>query len=286
MVIILSALTNVGAELATSALKLGALDFVLKPEANDLEQNIAALRRELLPKIEAFRRMRTRRAVGTATPLLRSEATLPRCDTAQRPSSPAVPIEVIAIGISTGGPATLAQMLPRIPADFPVPILIVQHMPPVFTASLASDLDRSCRLRVFETHESQEIRAGAIYIAPGGKQMAVVASGGKVVAKITEDAPIKSCRPSIDYLFYSVATVWGGNSLAVIMTGMGDDGKDGCVELKRHGARIVAQGEESCVIYGMPKAVVDAQLADTVCSLDDLPAVLTRLAERGRTICR
>ena len=306
-VIMLSALTNAGARLTTSALKLGAFDFVLKPQGNDLEENIATLRRQLVPKITACGRRREKTALrrqsagqpsSPAQPVSRQTAT--ETGEIRRPAqaaqgaatsstttrvSPNTVLNVVAIGISTGGPAALAEAFPKLSADFPVPLLVVQHMPPMFTASLAADLDRSCSLNVCEAKDGQRIEAGTVYFAPGGRHMKAEQGDNQVVARITDDPRERSCRPSVDFLFRSVAEVWGKNALGVVMTGMGDDGKEGCAALRHHGARIVAQDEESCVIYGMPRAVVEAGLADTICCLDQIPGVLNRAVAKGRLVC-
>jgi two-component system chemotaxis response regulator CheB len=281
-VIMLSAFTRAGAQLTTTALRQGALDFVLKPDDDSIVNNTKTLRDELAPKIEAFRK-RLARTLPSGRPTVTPIS--PRITSASETMAPrSQRVDVVAIGISTGGPASLMEMLPKLPADFPVPILIVQHLPPMFTATLAADLDRTSPLTVCEVSDGQEIVAGTVYIAPGGRQTKVRRAGDVVVAEVNDDPPVKSCRPSVDYLLNSVGQVWGRNSLALIMTGMGDDGKKGCEQLNRLGAKIVAQDEASCVIYGMPRTVVEAGLAQTVCSLDSIPSVLVRSAAQCRGV--
>jgi two-component system chemotaxis response regulator CheB len=177
------------------------------------------------------------------------------------------------------------ETLPRLEAGFGVPILIVQHMPARFTASLADDLDRSCSLHVCEAKNGQLVEAGTVYIAPGGRHMRFRRRGDQIVTTITDDLPEKSCRPSIDYMFRSVADVWGANSLGVVMTGMGNDGSDGSRSLRESGAHVWAQNEESCVIYGMPRVVIEAGLADKVYSLNQIPVELNRTVARGAVPC-
>jgi two-component system chemotaxis response regulator CheB len=189
--------------------------------------------------------------------------------------------EVVALGISTGGPQALVQMLPKLSSDFRVPVLIVQHMPPIFTRSLANDLDQRCALRVCEAAQGQRVLPGWIYIAPGGKQMKVSRDDGAVVIELTDDPPENSCRPSVDYLFRSVAEVYRGKAVGVIMTGMGNDGTRGCRLLKQQGAPIVAQDQATCVVFGMPKELVEQGIADVVAPLDGIAAEITRLVGKG-----
>jgi two-component system chemotaxis response regulator CheB len=160
-------------------------------------------------------------------------------------------------------------MLPQLPSDLNVPILIVQHMPPVFTKSLAASLDKKCRLHVKEAEDREAILPNVVYIAPGGKQMKLVAAadGRNRLIKITDDPPENSCKPSADYLFRSVGDYYVGRTTAVIMTGMGSDGTKGLEVLSQKGAHIIAQDEASCVVYGMPKAPTERGYADVVAPL-------------------
>lgn len=171
-------------------------------------------------------------------------------------------------------------MLPSLPKDLPVPVLLVQHMPPVFTRSLAEDLDTRCGLRVCEAVDGQPVVPGRVYIAPGGRQMMAERRDGAVAIRITDDPPENSCRPSVDYLFRSVADVWGGKAVGVIMTGMGSDGAKGCRLLKKHGAAIVAQDQATCVVFGMPREIVEERVADVVAPLDRIASEITALVGR------
>jgi len=177
--------------------------------------------------------------------------------------------EIIAIGISTGGPNALNQMLPKLPGDLGVPVLIVQHMPPVFTKSLATSLDKKCALTVKEAVDGENIMPNIVYIAPGGKQMKLIAGtdGLHRRIKITDDPPENSCKPSVDYLFRSVADYYVGRATAVIMTGMGSDGTLGLGILKDKAAFIIGQDEGSCIVYGMPKAPAELGYLDVVAPL-------------------
>jgi two-component system chemotaxis response regulator CheB len=193
-------------------------------------------------------------------------------------------VELVVVGISTGGPQALNRMLPQFEADLPVPVLIVQHMPPVFTKSLAKDLDKRCSLTVSEAVDGQPVSAGHILIAPGGKQMKVVREGEEATVRITNDPPENSCRPSVDYLFRSVTRAYGSNAVGVIMTGMGNDGAQGCRQLKQRGAAIIAQDEASCVVFGMPREPILEGIVDVVAPLDEIATEIVRLVGRGAVV--
>lgn len=288
--IMLSAFTAQGAQTTVNCLELGAFDFVLKPNGTAFELNVEHLRRELRPRLAAFTRKRNLRAVLAAgTAPARNSAPQPRPAPPQvapaRPF-PAPRPEIVAIGISTGGPKALTEMLPRLPASFPVPIVIVQHMPPVFTKSLADDLNQRCQLRVYEAFDGQEVRAGQILIAPGGKQMKLFRDRDRVAVHITDDPPENSCKPSVDYLFRSVVAAYGPKSLAVIMTGMGNDGASGCRLLKARGGQVVAQDEASCVVFGMPRQPIEEGIVDVIAPLDRIASEIVQLVEKGKAACR
>jgi two-component system chemotaxis response regulator CheB len=178
--------------------------------------------------------------------------------------------DVVAIGISTGGPNALAQMVPSLPGDLRTPVLIVQHMPPVFTAALAESLSKKSRLSVVEGAEGMTVSPKTVYIAPGGKQMMIEKSGFEVVIRITDAPPENNCKPSADYLFRSVADVYGSAALGVIMTGMGSDGVKGLLVMKEKGARVIAQDEATCTVYGMPMEAAKAGVPDIVVPLEKI----------------
>ncbi len=280
--IMLSGFTEAGANATLEALKLGAFDFVLKPRGDSFEGNTRQLRDELRPKLEAFARTRTiQRLLGKASSKRPAEAAVQAPSLFGAPLPLRVPrgkVEAVAIGISTGGPQALTVLLPALPANLAAPVLIVQHMPPSFTRSLAEDLDRRCRLSVREGADGDVVSAGTVYIAPGGRQMKVVEQGGAVVVRITDDPPENSCRPSADYLFRSVAGLFGPRAAGVIMTGMGNDGAEGCRIMKRAGAPIVAQDQATCVVFGMPREPVEQGIADVVAPLDRIAHEIVRLA--------
>lgn len=192
--------------------------------------------------------------------------------------------DAIAIGISTGGPAALQKLLPQIPASIGVPIVIVQHMPRTFTASLARDLDSRCPLKVREAVDGDPLVPGVIYIAPAGYQTKAVRRRGAAVLEVNDDAPVRSCKPSVDYLFRSFAAEYGSKSLGIVMTGMGNDGTEGAKFIRDAGGHVIAQDEASCTIYGMPKAVLEAGRVSQVMSLDELPAAILRAAKTVVTL--
>lgn len=292
--IMLSGATAQGAKSTMTALELGAFDFVLKPTSDTIEKNKELLHHELGLKIQAFARSKRIHTILHApgpTPHHAPTQPLPskENDAAPRTRHPfefnICRPEVVALGISTGGPASLIRMLPQLPANLGVPILIVQHMPPMFTKSLADDLDHRCALRVCEASDGQPVIPGHILIAPGGKQMKVERVDGHIVVKITDDPPENSCKPSVDYLFRSVNKVCGRNAIGVIMTGMGNDGARGCREMKQQGAMIIAQNEATCVVFGMPKGPIDEGIANIVAPLDGIAAEIVRMVGKGVNVC-
>jgi len=197
---------------------------------------------------------------------------------------PTGPIELLAIGVSTGGPNALADLLPPLKADFPVPVVIVQHMPAMFTKLLAERLDTQCQLRVREGTDGEGLEPGVIYIAPGDFHMSVQRRGVTPTLVLTQDPPENSCRPAVDVLFRSVATVFGPHALGVILTGMGQDGLRGCQAMVDHGGRIFVQDEASSVVWGMPGNVARAGLAQKVLPLDVMGAEIVRAIERHRPV--
>jgi two-component system chemotaxis response regulator CheB len=291
--IMLSTLTADGSDMTMKALELGAFDFILKPQSATLQDGKSHIKSALQPILEAFRNSRnaasllgTRGMFTRPQPLpakgmtsqLRPSST-PATSTISRPAPRRSKSEIVAIGISTGGPNALSQMLPQLPGDLGVPVVIVQHMPPVFTKSLAASLNAKCALTVKEAQEAEAIQANIVYIAPGGKQMKLVASadGKNRIIKITDDPPENSCRPSVDYLFRSVGDYYVGRTTAVIMTGMGSDGTKALQILKQQkGAFVIAQNETTCVVYGMPKAPIEQGLADIIAPLHKIADEITK----------
>jgi len=294
-VIILSAHSRDGADVTLQGLALGAFDFVVKPSGGDSRSNAEKLLRELRQRIEAYARTREIHRILRPTaeqrrPAPRTAAVVPppvqSAPKAERPSDlPLAVPPLVALGISTGGPQALTQMLPQLPANLPAPMLIVQHMPAMFTRSLADDLNRRCALRVREAQDGEPVLPGAILIAPGGRQMKIAREAEQTVVRITDDPPENSCQPSVDYLFRSVAEIYGPRSIGVLMTGMGSDGVAGCRLLHRRGATILAQDEASCVVFGMPRDPIEEGIARPV-ALGDMAAAIVRLLTQGATACR
>ncbi len=277
-VIMFSTLTERGAAVTLEALTLGASDYVTKASnEGSLDRSMARLREELIPKIKQFFILpgRTRPAT-TPEPAQVHGSLLSRSKPVSQ--STCVRPKVVAIGVSTGGPTALGTILPQLPAEFPLPILLVQHMPPLFTRFLAERLCTSCRLPVKEATQGDPVAAGKILIAPGDFHMKVAANGAEARVFLDQSPPQNSCRPSVDALFSSIGETYGGAVIAVILTGMGQDGLRGAEILKTQGASILAQDEASSVVWGMPGAVVNAGLADCVLPLDQVvPEILRRV---------
>ena len=283
--IMLSTLTSDGSDMTMKALELGAFDFILKPQAGSLHENKRRIKEKLQPLLIAYGRSRFAAKLGgtpafskpirpAPRPVATTTASAKTAVTGQAAFSGGKrqPSEIVTIGISTGGPNALGQMLPMLPGNLGVPVLIVQHMPPVFTKSLAASLDKKCALTIKEAEEGETIKANIVYIAPGGKQMKLVADAGGTHRRIriTNDPPENSCRPSADYMFRSIADYYVGRTTAVIMTGMGSDGTKGLEILKNKGAYVIAQDEATCVIFGMPKAPIDGGLVDCIAPLEKI----------------
>jgi two-component system chemotaxis response regulator CheB len=279
--IILSTLTHKGGDLTIKALELGAFDYITKPETGSIEESKNTIKKTLALLIKSFSRQLEMRKIlrgsnynkacqGTSTSSYLSDAPLNRSSQSVSPTPRKTQAEIIAIGVSTGGPKALSEMLPKIPENINVPILIVQHMPPIFTDSLARSLDARCAITVKEAMDGEVVRPNVAFIAPGGKQMKVVASvdGLNRIIRITDDPPENSCKPSVDYLFRSIAEHYVGRAAGVIMTGMGSDGTLGLRMMKRNGSYIIAQDAPSCIVFGMPKKPIDEGIVDTIAPLE------------------
>lgn len=279
--IVLSAFSTSGARSTTAALEGGAFDFALKPNTSSLEKSQTQLIEQLGPKIKAYQQSRTMRAAPKADSCIADAAP---AQTRQRPQAQ-MPPSILGIGVSTGGPATLSQLIPKLPADFPVPVVIVQHMPPIFTKSLAEELDKASQVTVVEGADGMALEPAKVIIAPGGKQMKVQRVDRQAIVQVTDDPPEKSCRPAVDYLFRSLAENYGPACVGLVLTGMGDDGLLGCKLLKRRGATIIAQDEQSSVVYGMPRQIAEHGLADAVTSLDRLPQQIVDTMRSGVLSC-
>lgn len=254
------------------SLQIGALDFITKPKVSNPEQGIDELVQYLKPFIsllqtKKYARFSYKQGTNTVMAVV-TQTTIPPTIIA----SPAKrKFDLIVIGVSTGGPKALDQLIPHLPATIPCPIIIVQHMPPMFTESLAMKLHEDSALQVIETKGGEILTAGYIYIAQGGKHLILREhSAGGFYLALNENAPVNNCRPSVDVLFQSVATVFKGKVLAIIMTGMGRDGTEGVRLLKQNGAKCLIQDQESSVVWGMPGSIYEAGLADEIVPLTSL----------------
>jgi len=270
-VIMFSTLTVRGAHHTLEALSLGANDYVTKPaNVGSLDRSLEKLRSELIPKIKQFFVIELPAITAPAPAAVKPASTY----------TPIVPYkpEVIAIGVSTGGPNALAQIFPEFPADFPCPILVVQHMPPLFTRMLAERLCHQSRLQVAEAADGMAVEPGHALIAPGDYHMQVMRRDQRLVVRLDQGPPQNSCRPAVDALFSSLAKACGGRVLSVVLTGMGQDGLRGAQELKSHGASVLAQDQATSVVWGMPGCVASAGLADKVLPLNGVvPEILRRV---------
>jgi two-component system chemotaxis response regulator CheB len=269
VVVMFSTLTERGAAITLKALSMGADDYVAKTiSSGGLEQSLDQLRQDLGACIrQFFDTPRPPAAAPAAAPALHLRPPV----AVRRPEAPAAPseaVDVVAIGSSTGGPAALAEVLPLLPASLGVPVFVVQHMPALFTRLLAERLNTSCPLRVREASHGARVQDAGIWIAPGDYHMCVERVTGALRLSLNQAPPENSCRPSVDVLFRSVAELFQSHSLAAVLTGMGRDGQRGSAVLKSVGARVLAQDEESSVVWGMPGAVTEAGLADWVLPLD------------------
>ena len=287
-VIMLSALTTRGGEMTVRALELGAFDFITKPEGGTPSSNLTGLHNSLAPMIRAFERRRDIRRMLGVEPGLPTRAEAPAVRTVSTDLRPPLVRRprngppLVLIGVSTGGPAALASLLPALPGDLNAPVFIVQHMPALFTKPLANSLDRKCAIRVKEAEDGMVAQVNCAYLAPGGAQMKLVAgSHGELTMRITDDPPENGCKPAADYLFRSVALQFPGRAVAAILTGMGNDGTAGLRLLKRGGCFSIAQDEASCVVFGMPREAIAAGLVDTVAPLDRVAAALVRAVREG-----
>jgi len=271
-VIMFSTLTERGAAATLEAMSLGASDYVTKPaNVGSVNESIERVRAELVPKIKAL----CERCRPEGRPEAASSPAGPRRAAPRSDAGPRQRVDIVAIGSSTGGPNALHAVLSALPGSLEVPVVITQHMPPVFTRLLAERLDATCELQVQEASGGERIGPGQVWIAPGDHHLEVRRAGGGVELALDDGPPENSCRPAVDVLFRSVARAYGGRALAIVLTGMGADGQRGAELLREAGSHVVAQDEVSSVVWGMPGAVVRAGLADEVVTLDDVPALIT-----------
>jgi two-component system chemotaxis response regulator CheB len=277
-VIMCSALTERGAEITLRALSAGATDYIAKPTAQVVQADgLSSFKSELVTKVVALAE-RARRVAAPRTPtLLPGPALNPK----PSPRSSALPIAALAIGCSTGGPNALATLFEGIPRDLPVPVFIVQHMPPLFTKILADRLASSSGVSVVEAQHGAVVEPGSVYIAPGNYHLTVGLEGAKLVTLLNQVLPENSCRPAVDVLFRSLAAFYQGAVLACVLTGMGRDGALGARDVVAAGGSVIVQSSDTCVVPSMPRAVVDAGLAELILPLGQLAEELVRRVQRS-----
>lgn len=315
-VIVLSAVTTEGAQSTLKALDLGAVDVVAKPSGKP-GADLQVLSQDLVEKVKAAAlanparlKPKLKEFSPSPTPIPPVAATNPYSAAggvnnqrgagkaaAQTASSypaetrspslnkggalPKYPVEIVAIGTSTGGPSALQAVLPALPGNFPVPVLVAQHMPPGFTGPLAQRLNGLCALNVREGVHGETLKAGTVYVAPAGKQLQVQRRSGQLTLQIGDDSPIATLyHPSVDVMFLSLAKEVGKGTLGVVMTGMGSDGTKGMKEVKKTEGFAIAEAEETCVVYGMPKSLVEAGLADRIVPLGDIGKAIVECTMR------
>ncbi|MEZ6132895.1 MAG: chemotaxis response regulator protein-glutamate methylesterase [Planctomycetaceae bacterium] len=284
-VIMFSTLSERGAIATFDALARGANDYVAKPaNVGSVAAGMESVRQELIPKIKSLCPFHDSPVRKASQPVIQRR---------QLPSSPQ-PMrqmkrcDAVVIGASTGGPQALSQVIGKLPGDFPVPVIIVQHMPPVFTRQLANRLNQDCALTVVEAQDGDAIQPGTVFIAPGDFHLEIHRQGVSVRAMLNQAPHENSCRPAVDVLFRSAAKVYGAGCQAVVLTGMGQDGKRGAECIVQSGGSVIAQDESSCVVWGMPRAVTEAGLASQVVPLTSVPSELLRrvaVARRSASVC-
>ena len=270
-IIMFSTLTERGASATLDALAAGANDYVTKPaNVGSVSQSMDSVRQQLIPRIKAL--------LGRPSHAVPARVAAPPPPRVPTPRiAPARTPAVLVIGSSTGGPEALARVLPALPAALPVPVLIVQHMPPVFTRQFAQRLDRLSALRVVEATDGTPLQPGTVHLAPGDHHL-VVRSGPRGLTTALNQAPPENfCRPAVDPLFRSAVSAYDGAVLAVVLTGMGSDGRDGAAAIREGGGTVVVQDQATSVVWGMPGAIATAGLADELVPLDRMAETILRL---------
>jgi two-component system chemotaxis response regulator CheB len=298
-IIMFSTLTERGASATLDALAAGATDYVTKPaNVGSVQESLASVAQQLAPKIKALVPHRGTgpglRATATSDAGARAASTgvrpalaTPRAagprtvQLAPAHEGPARPVRAVIVGSSTGGPEALSRIFSAIATPLPVPVVVVQHMPPVFTRQLAARLDRSSGCTVLESGGEEELRPGQVYLAPGDFHLELRPSASGARTVLTQGPPVNFCRPAVDVMFRSAARVFGGDLLAVVLTGMGVDGRAGCEDVLAAGGQVLVQDEPSSVVWGMPGAVATAGLAHRVLPLDEIASAMVGIVQAG-----
>jgi len=281
-VLMVSSLTTEGAQATIDALALGAVDFIPK-ELSYVSLDISKIREELIEKVKNIARSRSLafrlQRIRSSTAHIMGEAPT---------KAPHISGKIerrnyraVALGVSTGGPMALLQIIPKVPANFPLGIAIVQHMPPKFTQSMASRLNSLSSVKVKEAEDGDALSPASVLIAPGGRHLIFEKTSGQIIARITDEPRETLYHPSADIMMSSIAEVINAPLIGVIMTGMGKDGLEGLKLIKQKEGYVVAQDEETCIVYGMPKAAVDEGVADAVVPLQNIPSILNQLVGLG-----
>ena len=277
-IIMFSTLTERGASATLDALSAGANDYVTKPaNVGSVAQSMESVRQQLIPKIKALTG-RPQTSGPAAAPVAAPVAVRPPAARSRGPKPPAV----LVIGSSTGGPEALTKVLPLLPASLPVPVLLVQHMPPVFTRQFAQRLDRLCPLTVVEATDGALLAPGTVHIAPGDFHLTIGTSGANKRTALNQAPPENFCRPAVDVLFRSAVAAYDGAVLGVVLTGMGSDGRIGAGQIRDAGGQVVVQDQATSVVWGMPGAVTQAGFADEVLPLGRVAEAIIRLLPTTR----
>ena len=283
-VVMFSSLTQQGASATLDALARGASDYVTKPtNVHNVLGAVDHIRTELVPRIKA---LCSSVLQETVEPLKTVEPeTETPVETQPEPAPPTCTrIDCLAIGVSTGGPNALGELMPCLPEDLPVPVLIVQHMPPHFTKLLADRLNSKSKLEILENQPGLEVKPGRAIVAAGDYHMTIHRQKTRVVTGANQNPPENSCRPAVDVLFRSVADLYGANVLAVILTGMGQDGLKGCRKIRANGGRVIVQDEATSVVWGMPGFVAREGLAEKVLPLSEIPSKIVEICQSGDAV--
>ncbi|MEJ5263104.1 MAG: chemotaxis response regulator protein-glutamate methylesterase [Ignavibacterium sp.] len=279
-VLMVSSYTTEGAEVTIKALSLGATDFLPK-EPTNISTGIMKIKNELIDKVRSIYKQ-----TSIATRLKRISSIIVKDDRKSKLAInnkewlPKFDIKAILIGVSTGGPLSLQKVIPHIQAHLPVPVVVIQHMPPMFTNSLAERLNKLSEVTVKEASDNDVLEQAKVYFAPGGKHLFVHQSSGKVTIKISENPDNTLYKPCVDVSLNSMIDVYGKSVLPIIMTGMGKDGLEAVKRLKQIGGFVIAQDEDSSVVYGMPRAIVENGLADLVLPLDKIALQINKIFNR------
>ncbi len=276
-VIMLSSLTTEGAAETIKAMEYGAVDFIPK-ELSFSNAGIVNIKEDLVSRIKEIVRQRILRERLARVRKLNEQFTEPREKTCLSGELPAIGYRAVGLGISTGGPFSLQKVIPQLSEKLNCPVFIVQHMPPIFTKSLAERLNNISKVKVKEAEDNELVQNGVVYIAPGGLHMTLTKKSlSSVFIKISQQPDSTLHRPSVDVMLNSVVDVYGKYTLGVIMTGMGKDGLEGIKKLKKLGGYSLVQDESSCVVFGMPKAVADEGLADVIAPVDKIPEIINKV---------